>query len=433
MKNYKFLVPLVLVVLFAASFYMLYDTKATEQRQYNEYIENARTYREQDIQVDAEANYKNALNLKPSLSLYIEIGEFYRDTNQTKKAINWGETIVDTYPKEVKGYEFLMELQISRKDYVACFELADEFQKRKLSSETMSNHVKSIEYLFFFNGEYQDVGIYSGGLCPILVGNKWGYVDTQGNKKVANKFVKVGAYSGELSPVIDDNGTAFYVDPNGNKKFVILDVENVKELGLIENGIYSLYDGSTWAFYNSEYKKLYGDYQDVSAMGNGVAAVKKDGKWSLINRDGKDLIGKTYEAVAMDEKLVVFRNDRIFVSDGSGYQMIDSTGKVYGDKKFQAVHIFNDTTNAAVMINGKWGFINAAGEVVIEPQYEDARSFANGYAAVKKDGKWGFINAEGKMVIEPQFKNAKDFNDHGCVFVIRQDGWELLRLYKYNY
>lgn len=433
MKNYKFLVPLLLVVLFAASFYMLYDAKANELKQYNTYLDAARSFREQDIRVDAESNYKNALGMKPSLDLYLEIGDFYIETEQSKKAIDWGYTIIDVYPKEVAGYEYQMQLLMNRKDYVACFDISNKFTKRGLTSKTMSEMIGSIEYTFYFNGEYQDVGIYSGGRCPVSVGGKWGYVDTTANSCVPIKFAKVGAFSNELSPVIDADGKAYYIDPNGNKKFVVLNVENVVELGLIENGIYSLYNGTTWGFYDKEYNHLFGEYQEVSAIGNGVAAVKKDGKWSLINREGKDLTGKTYESVAMDEKLVVFRNDRLFVSDGSGYQMIDSTGKVIGDTKYQAVHIFNDTTYAAVMLNGKWGFIDSTGKMVIEPQYEDARSFANGFAAVKKDGKWGFINTDGKMVIEPQFENAKDFNDHGCVFVIRNDGWELLRLYKYNY
>lgn len=433
MKNYKFLVPLMLVILFVASFYMLYDTKANQVQQYNSYLEAARKFRAQDIQVDAELNYKNALNMNPSLDLYLEIGKFYKETEQIKKAIDWGNTIIGVYPKEVEGYEYQMDLLLSKNDYVACFDLLNKFTKRGLSSKIMSEFMSSIEYKFFFNCEYQDVGIFSGGRCPVMVGDKWGYVDTTGNSCVAVKFSKVGAFSGELSPVIDNEGKAYFIDPNGNKKFVVLNVENVTELGLIENGIYSLFNGTTWGFYNQEYKHLFGEYQAVSAIGNGVAAVKKDGKWSLVNREGKDLTGKTYHDVVMDEKLVVFRNERLFVSDGSGYQMIDSTGKVVGDTKYQAVHIFNDTTYAAVMFNGKWGFIDSTGKMVIEPQYEDARSFANGYAAVRKDGKWGFINTEGKMVIEPQFENAKDFNDRGCVFVIRNDGWELLRLYKYNY
>lgn len=433
MKNYKYLVLLVLIVLFGASFYMLYDTKAAQMNLYKSHLEEARDYRKQGINVDAERKYKDALAVKPSLELYLEIGDFYSETGNIKLMLNWGDTVIKEYPKAAESYEMQMEHLIDNKDYAACYVLYEKFLKRKIESVKIERLINSIEYEHYFNGEYTDVGIFSGGLCSVLAGDKWGYVNTQGDKKVATKFAKVGNFSGGLSPVVDKDGEAYYVDTDGNKKFVLLDVENVVELGFIENGIYSVYNGETWSFYDKDYNKLFGDFEDASAIGNGIIAAKKDGKWTLLNRDGSELNGKKYEAVAMDEKQVVYRNDRIFVNDGSGYQMIDTAGNVYGDKKYQAVHIFNDTTYAAVMIDNQWGFVDASGKIVFDEWYEDARSFANGLAAVKKDGLWGYINTEGKMVIEPQFVNAKDFNDHGCAFVIRRQAWELLRLYKKNY
>ena len=433
MKNYKFLVPIVLVVIFALSFYMLYDTKATEVNQYTDCLNAARSYREQGIYADAEAYYMSTLEMNPSVELYIEIGEFYLESSQGGKALEWGEMTVTAYPKDPKAYEFQADLLMRAKDYTAFFRLANEFDKRGLSSEIISNHISSIEYEFYFNGEFSDVGIYGGGLCPVRVGNKWGYVDLVGGLCVDAKFTKAGAFSGGLSPVVDGEGNAYFIDTAGNKKFIILNIENVTELGLIENGIYSLYNGTSWGFYDQEYNHLFGEYEDVSSIGNGIAAVQQNGKWSLVNREGKDITGKTYETVAMDEKLVVVRYDRLFVNDGSGYQMIDSNGQTYGDTKYQAVHIFNDSTYAAVMLNGKWGFVDSTGNMVIEPQYEDARSFSSGFAAVQKDGQWGFINLDGEMVIQPQFENAKDFNGHGCVFVMKNQVWKLLRLYKNNY
>jgi len=44
------------------------------------------------------------------------------------------------------------------------------------------------------------------------------------------------------------------------------------------------------------------------------------------------------------------------------------------------------------------------GNVVIEPQYEEAKAFSNGYAGVKKDGKWGFINAENQFQMEGDYR-----------------------------
>ena len=270
-------------------------------------------------------------------------------------------------------------------------------------------------------------------MSPVSIDEKWGYVDETGTQKVDALYTFAGPFIGGLAPVTDAEGNAFYIDTDGNKKHVVLGVENVKQLGLIENGMFSLFDGEKWHFYNTDHEKVFGDYEDVSAIGNGVAAVKTAGQWQLVDRSGADLTGKTYTAVAMDEKRVVFRNERIFVSDGMGYRMITSAGDVIGSSVYEDVRIFNDLTYAAVCINGKWGFVDKDGAVIIEPQYESARSFANGLAGVKQGNLWGFVNIAGEMVIEPQFEDVRDFNSHGCVFTLRDGEWNLLRLYKMNY
>lgn len=47
----------------------------------------------------------------------------------------------------------------------------------------------------------------------------------------------------------------------------------------------------------------------------------------------------------------------------------------------------------------------------IAPQYEDAMPFSEGLAAVKKDGKWGYIDESGAVVIPFQFDRAYGFNE----------------------
>lgn len=62
-----------------------------------------------------------------------------------------------------------------------------------------------------------------------------------------------------------------------------------------------------------------------------------------------------------------------------------------------------------------WGFIDANGKVVIEPQFTDARSFHCGLAWVKdKQGDRYFINREGKKAFEPQFSDASDYDAGLC-------------------
>ena len=54
--------------------------------------------------------------------------------------------------------------------------------------------------------------------------------------------------------------------------------------------------------------------------------------------------------------------------------------------------------------NGKWGYIDKTGKIVIKPQFDFAYNFASkGLGPVNIGGKWGFINAQGKIIIAPQF------------------------------
>ena len=434
MKNYRNLVPVCMVLLLLVSIYSLYDEKSSAQEKYLGYLDAARDYRAQEIYVDAEEYYNYALTEKPTLELYLELGSMYEEAEQVRNVRNLVENLLLMYPEDPETYEFALRYYAGRNDYATCFQLTETMKKRGMDSQYSRDLIAQFEYSFFFVSEYEDVGVFGRGMCPVQIGNRWGFVNEKGSQTVSARYTVVGEYSAEgIAPVVDEEGKAYYIDNAGNKKKVILNVENIQQLGMIEGDLFALYDGKVWGFYNSDGVCLFGGYEQVSNIGNGVAACMKDGKWTLLNAKGEDLTGKTYTGVVMDEKKIVYRNSRMFVEDGDGYQMIDIQGAVQGKQKYQDVRLFNDTTYAAVKIDGLWGFVDKDGKVVIPAQYEEARSFANGMAAVKVDGQWGFIDMEGNIVIEPQFSGAKDFTGIGTVYVHTGKEWEMLKLYKYNY
>jgi hypothetical protein len=101
--------------------------------------------------------------------------------------------------------------------------------------------------------------------------------------------------------------------------------------------------------------------------------------------------------------------------------------------------------------DGTWGYINAEGDVVIEPQFEDAEPFSGGYARVVIDGQpavidstgavtlrpdvldlrslsegldaasppdsdlWGYVDTTGTFAVEPQYDRAFDFSNGRAV------------------
>ncbi|HMT08702.1 MAG TPA: WG repeat-containing protein [Pyrinomonadaceae bacterium] len=61
--------------------------------------------------------------------------------------------------------------------------------------------------------------------------------------------------------------------------------------------------------------------------------------------------------------------------------------------------------------NGKTGYIDVSGRVIIKPQFDDGWPFNEGVAPVRVGDDWGYIDATGKIVIKPQFFQAKKFSN----------------------
>ena len=61
--------------------------------------------------------------------------------------------------------------------------------------------------------------------------------------------------------------------------------------------------------------------------------------------------------------------------------------------------------------NGKFGFIDRAGRVVIPLQFASANDFHEGLALVTANGKTMFIDPTGKTVFTPQFDIVNNFSE----------------------
>jgi len=59
--------------------------------------------------------------------------------------------------------------------------------------------------------------------------------------------------------------------------------------------------------------------------------------------------------------------------------------------------------------NGKWGYIDKTGKVVLAPNYYSAQDFSEGLAAVRKNGLYGYIDQDGKFTIAEQYDYAEPF------------------------
>lgn len=434
MKNYRKIIPLALVVLMALACYSLVSNAVKENSDYNHYLSEARKYAELDITKYAIENYNKALSINPTPDIYVEVAEYYeRQENSDTKLLNWCEDFFEKYPTNSKSYDCILKAYMKQKDYDSCFDVLSTAEKRNVSSEYIKSVKNELSYTFKLDfNTYDDVGIYGNGFCAVKSKDAWGYVDSYGNQKTPITYVSAAPFTkAEMAPVVDQKGECYFIDNTGSR--VLASKEKYKSFGISSDDIIKVeLENGKYSYCDSELNKLFGEYDDATAFNNGIAAVKENGQWKIINNEGNAKSSTEYADVVADEKNIVFRNDRLFVGDGTGYIMIDSSGKQIGNEKYENAHCFADSTYAAVENDGKWFFIDKNAKRLSDKTYEDARSYSNGLAAVKISGKWGFVDTDENVVIEQQFFGAKDFSEKGSCFIQTGDKWQLLKLYRLN-
>lgn len=98
---------------------------------------------------------------------------------------------------------------------------------------------------------------------------------------------------------------------------------------------------------------------------------------------------------------------------------IDEDGNLVIPYEFD--FILNFSENLAVVRQGdRWGFIDKVGNFAVPLNFECALSFSEGLAAVEQNGKWGFIDKTGHFVIPCTYEDASSF-ENGLAFVRQND------------
>lgn len=184
------------------------------------------------------------------------------------------------------------------------------------------------------------------------------------------------------------------------------------------DGLAMSYDEGKFGFTDFEDNQVIPNkYDAAQCFQFGYAAVAVGKKWGIINREDKFVVQPEYEYAGNYGREGLAG----LIKDGK-LGFADTAGKIVIPFRYQWVPSFNTYPNYPIFTdgmiaiidagqsgdlrNGKVGFMNTSGKVVVEPQYDvmfGLPIFINGKATVFRDRKPIMIDTLGNEVLKPEF------------------------------
>lgn len=227
---------------------------------------------------------------------------------------------------------------------------------------------------------------------------------------------KVGDFMGskdgfdnvDLVPVCITENKWSFMDPDGN---ILFEDEFEGYLTMAYNGYFLAGENDKSVLYKLDGNK----YTEVDGM--------------------DDLKGAGY---VVDGMIVATRpKSRIAVFDTDGKQKFE-LGPIEGREIIGSQCAYSEGLLGVATPDGKWGFINKDGEVVIKPQYDVISTFNDGYclvgdrlspnppykmkySVIDKEGNTVFKLKDGDEVIPARYMNFDQFSNNGYMVVMSED------------
>ncbi len=158
-------------------------------------------------------------------------------------------------------------------------------------------------------------------------------------------------------------------------------------------------------------------YDYASEFSEGLSSVSLDGKCGFIDTNNKTIINFNFgDAGDFSQGLACASPYSELETTKYGY--IDKSGEFVIQPKFDDAKGFRENL-APVKVGDKWGYANLKGDLICEPQYFRANEFYHGRSSVMKEtnGKSGFADKTGKLVIDYLYDYQSDFMETGKAYV----------------
>jgi hypothetical protein len=140
-------------------------------------------------------------------------------------------------------------------------------------------------------------------------------------------------------------------------------------------------------------------YDQQPVYGEGMFRISREGKYGFVNAEGQEVVPPVYSYATP------FRNGCAVVTANGKNTIIDKKGNAIGTVSVPVSEVFKASCERIRFRapNGRYGYCDKTGRVVVEAQFEAADDFVFNRAIVEQNGSYGLIDRNGKWVSEPQW------------------------------
>ena len=173
-------------------------------------------------------------------------------------------------------------------------------------------------------------------------------------------------------------------------------------------------------------------FEEVGWFSEDLCPVRAGEKWGYIDNKGKNVLKYqfTYADIFSEGLALISYSD--MAGDVIYYKYIDKTGNMIIAVKGGTPSVYaNFSDGAALMIDAesKYFFINKTGSPISADRYEFAEQFSDGLASVCNEGKCGYIDNTGKVVIPLNYVAASPFfNGFATITILSEAGNEISQI-----
>lgn len=251
---------------------------------------------------------------------------------------------------------------------------------------------------------YHFADVFSEGFARMKLGEKWGYVDTNGKVIAEPQYERARRFADGLAAV-RVNRKFGYINASGE---MVIEPQFSKMAQGFSHGLAAVPDSTKKFGYLNRAGKVVipHKFTDAHEFSEGLAAVAEGDKWGFIDTTGSWVLGPQY--VWADKLVDGHSLVRIGTQPHVDYALIDRKGEI----KFRLQTLHAKTPSDGLIrfeLNGKWGFVDRTGKIVIPATHDAAFDFHEGLAAVRIGNGWGYIDKSGKLVINLEYNIAEEF------------------------